>query len=122
MDEVLGQPVLAREAHRAELAVHPTGEAAVGVDPAAQPIPRLEDRDLVAGFLEEQPRRQSRDPGADDDDVPTWTIRRWEAALQDVEEINCRGHEATAYRGGRPAFWPLASCGELVGLGDRANR
>ena len=57
VDEVLAEVVLAREAHRAELAVHPPGEPAVRVDPAAEPVARLEDRDPVAGLLEQEARR-----------------------------------------------------------------
>ena len=69
VDEVLAQPMLAREAHRAELAVHPSGEAAVGVDPAAEPVARLEEGDPMAGLLEQHARGQPGDAGADDDDV-----------------------------------------------------
>jgi hypothetical protein len=62
--------VLAREAHRTELAVHRPGEAAVREDAATEAIARLEDRDPMAGLLEKQPGGQPGDPGADDDDGP----------------------------------------------------
>ena len=55
VDEVLREVVLAREAHRAELAVHLPGEAAVGVDPATEPVARLEDRDPWPASLSSSP-------------------------------------------------------------------
>ena len=66
MDQVLAQVVLAREAHGAELAVHLPGEAAIRVDPAAEPVARLQDRDAVARLLEQQPGGQAGDARADD--------------------------------------------------------
>ena len=60
VDEVLSELVLAREAHRPELAVHLPGEAAVRVDAATEPVARLEERDLVARLLEEHPGRSGR--------------------------------------------------------------
>ena len=92
VDEVLAEVVLAREAHRAELAVHPPGEPAVRVDPAAEPVARLEDRDPVAGLLEQQPGGQAGDPGADDDDVAGRALARREPAAQDVEEVDPCSH------------------------------
>ena len=92
VDEVLAEPVLAREAHRPELAVHPPGEAAVRVDPPAEPVARLEDRDPVPRLLEQQPGREPGDAGAHDDDVAA--ARRCAPAGR---------------RGGRPggrSWWP----------------
>ena len=93
VDQVLGEVVLLREAHRAELAVHPAGEPAVGVDPPAEPVAGLEDRDPVARLLEQEGRGQAGDPGADDHDVPRLRRPAGQAVAQDP-----RGSM-------RPAWW-----------------
>ena len=92
VDQVLAEVVLAREAHRADLAVHPGGEAAVGEDPAAQAVPRLEDRDLVPGLLEQHRRRQARDAGPGDDDVPRLARSARQPVTQGREQVDRRGH------------------------------
>ena len=81
-----------REAHRAELAVHAAGEPAVGVDPAAEPVARLEDGDRVAGFLEEQPGGQAGHPGPDDDDVLLRPVELREPGAQRFQQVESVGH------------------------------
>ena len=95
VDEVLAEPVLLGEAHRPELAVHPPGEPAVGVDASAQPVARLEDRDPMARFLEQQAGRQAGDAGPDDDDVATFARAWWEAVPEGREEVDGRRHRHT---------------------------
>src|SRR5215210_1583922 len=91
MDEVLAERVLAREPHGTELPIHPAGEAAVRVDAAAEAVARLEERDLVPGFLEQHPGGEAGDPGADDDDVARFGRRR-EAVAERLEQVDGRSH------------------------------
>ncbi len=92
VDQVLAEPMLGREAHRPELAVHPAGEAAVGVDPAAEPVARLEDGDRVARFLEQQPGGQAGHPGPDDDDVLLRPVELREPGAEGFQQVESFAH------------------------------
>ena len=69
VDEVLGQVVLPREAHRAQLPVHASREAAIRVDAPTEAVARFEDRDAVARLLEQERGGQPGDARTDDHDV-----------------------------------------------------
>ena len=84
--------MLRREAHRAELAVHATGEAAIRVDPAAEPVARLEDGDRVAGLLEQHRGGQAGHPGPDDDDVLRRPVELREPGAQRLQQVESVGH------------------------------
>ena len=94
MDEVLSEEVLPGEAHGAELAVHAPREAAIGVDPSAEPVACLEDGDAVPRLLEQERGREPGDAGADDDHVPGLG-RAGQALPQHAEGIDDVHHGPT---------------------------
>ncbi len=96
VDQVLAEVMLAREAHRADLAVHAGREAAVGEDPAAEAVARLEDGDLVPGLFQQHPGGQARDAGAGDDHVARLARPARQPVAQRREQVDRGGHRRQA--------------------------
>jgi len=92
VDELLAEVVLTREAHRAELPVHATREATVGVDPTAETITRLEDGHSVTGLLEQHRGRQARDAGPHDDHVSGLVRGSGQPGSKRCQQVDGRAH------------------------------